>query len=122
MSLVKLMYAKNWILSSQNLKTNLLRHVTCFNTFSSHCLYYMLLETILRFFKRLQKNWQWLFVNVLFADSLRFVLKKSEAKSIRTACKIFFTLSLHRLLTFHFNFVRNLLGLRIVFGDMSLVN
>ena len=46
---------------------------------------------------------------------LKICLKKSETKSIRTACKIFFALSLHRLLTFHFNFVRNLLRLRIVF-------
>ena len=45
---------------------------------------------------------------------LKSCLQKSEAKGIRTACKIFFTLSLHRLLTFHFNFVRNLLRLRIV--------
>ena len=45
---------------------------------------------------------------------LKICLQKSEAQSIRTACKIFFTLSLHRLLTFRFTFVRNLLRLRIV--------
>ena len=45
---------------------------------------------------------------------LKICLQKSETKSIRTACKIFFTLSLHRLLTFRFNFVKHLLRLRIV--------
>ena len=44
---------------------------------------------------------------------LKICLKKSEAKSIQTACKIFFMLSLHRLLTFDFNFVRNFLRLGI---------
>ena len=45
---------------------------------------------------------------------LKICLQKSETKRIRTACKIFFTLSLHRLFTFRFNFVKNLLRLRIV--------
>ena len=45
---------------------------------------------------------------------LNICFQKSETKSIQTACKIFFTLYLHRLLTFHFNFVRNILRLRIV--------
>ena len=45
---------------------------------------------------------------------LKICLQKSETKRIRTACKIFFTLSLHRLLTFRFNFVKHLLRLRIV--------
>ena len=45
---------------------------------------------------------------------LKICLQKSETKRIRTACKIFFTLSLHKLLTFRFNFVKHLLRLRIV--------
>ena len=45
---------------------------------------------------------------------LKICLQKSETKRIRTACKIIFTLSLHRLLTFRFNFVKHLLRLRIV--------
>ena len=45
---------------------------------------------------------------------LKICLQKSETKRIRTDCKIFFTLSLHRLLTFRFNFVKHLLRLRIV--------
>ena len=45
---------------------------------------------------------------------LKICLQKSETKRIRTACKIFFTLSLHRLFTFRSNFVNNLLRLRIV--------
>ena len=41
----------------------------------------MLLETIFRFLlKRLQKDCQWLFVNILFADSLRFVFKNQKQK------------------------------------------
>ena len=40
----------------------------------------MLLETILRFLKRLQKDCQWLFVNILFADSLRFIFKNQKQK------------------------------------------
>ena len=45
---------------------------------------------------------------------LKICLQKSETKRIRTARKIFFTLSLHGLLTFRFNFVKHLLRLRIV--------
>ena len=74
----------------------------------------MLLETSLRFLKKLQKDCQWLFVNISFADSLRFVFKNQKQNVYEPACKIFFTLSLHRLLTFRFNFVKHLLRLRIV--------
>ena len=45
---------------------------------------------------------------------LKICLQKSETKRIRIVCKIFFTLSLHRLLTFRFNFVKHRLRLRIV--------
>ena len=38
----------------------------------------MLLETSLRFLKKLQKDCQWLFVNISFADSLRFVFKNQK--------------------------------------------
>ena len=80
LSLSLSMFDKMSSVSSQNVKTNLLRHVTCMNTLSSHCLYYMLLETVLRFLKRLQKDCQWLFVNILYADSLRFVFKNQKQK------------------------------------------
>ena len=80
LKICKQMFDKMSSVSTQNVKTNLLRHVTCLNTLSSHCLHYMLLETILRFIKRLQKDCQWLFVNILFADSLRFVFKNQKQK------------------------------------------
>ena len=72
------MFDKMSSVSSKNVTTNLLRYVACLNTFSSHCLHYMLLETSLRFLKKLQKDCQWLFVNISFADSLRFVFKNQK--------------------------------------------
>ena len=45
---------------------------------------------------------------------LKSCLQKSETKSIRTVCKIFFRISLHRLLTFDFNFEINFLRFGIV--------
>ena len=74
----KQMFDKMSSVSSKNVKTNLLRHVAFLNTFSSHCLQEMLLETSLRFLKKLQKDCQWLFVNISFANSLRFVFKNQK--------------------------------------------
>ena len=39
------MFDKMFSVSSQNVKTNLLRHVTCLNTLYSHCLHYIYIYT-----------------------------------------------------------------------------
>ena len=87
LKICKQMFDKMSSVSSKNVKTNLLRHVACLNTFSSHCLHYMLLETSLRFLKILQKDCQWLFVNISFADSLRFVFKNQKQNVYKPLAK-----------------------------------
>ena len=74
----------------------------------------MLLETSLRFLKKLQKDCQWLFVNISFADSLRFVFKNQKQNVYEPLAKFSLRYLFIDCLRFASISQKNLLRLRIV--------